>query len=107
MRFPQIFTIAIAVTLIPLSITSTSYAQAHTKGRKVAPLTSALKPGDYVWHPELAPAGPVVVLVSLPDRLLHVYRKGVRTGRSTLSAGTPRATDEFVPRKTIAYPCKA
>ena len=60
MRFPQIFTIAIAVTLIPLSITSTSYAQAHTKGRKVAPLTSALKPGDYVWHPELAPAGPVV-----------------------------------------------
>jgi hypothetical protein len=38
MRFPQIFTIAIAVTLISLSITSTSYAQAHTKGRKVAPL---------------------------------------------------------------------
>ena len=39
MRFPQIFTIAIAVTLIPLFITSTSYGQAHTKGRKVAPLT--------------------------------------------------------------------
>jgi hypothetical protein len=80
-RFPQIFTIGIAVTLIPLSITSTSYAQAHTKGRKVAPLTSALKPGDYVWHPELAPAGPVVVLVSLPDQLLYVYRNGVRIGR--------------------------
>jgi len=87
MRFPQIFTIAIAVTLIPLSITSTSYAQAHTKGRKVAPLTSVLKPGDYVWHPELAPAGPVVVLVSLPDQLLYVYRNGVRIGRSTASTG--------------------
>jgi hypothetical protein len=46
MRFPQIFTIAIAVALIPLSITSTSYGQAHTKGRKVAPLTSVLKPGE-------------------------------------------------------------
>jgi hypothetical protein len=76
MRFLQIFTIAIAVTLIPLSITSTSYGQAHTTGRKVAPLTSVLKPGDYVWHPELAPAGPVVVLVSLPDQLLYVYRNG-------------------------------
>jgi hypothetical protein len=87
MRFPQIFTIAIAVTLISLSITSTSYAQAHTKGRKVAPLTPTLKPGDYVWHPELAPAGPVVVLVSLPDQLLYVYRNGVRIGRSTASTG--------------------
>ena len=89
MHFPQIFTITIAVTLIPLSITSTAYAQAHTKGRKVAPLTSVLKPGDYVWHPELSTAGPVVVLVSLPDQLLYVYRNGVRIGRSTASTGKP------------------
>ena len=89
MRFLQIFTIAIAVTLIPLFITSTSYGQAHTTGRKVAPLTSVLKPGDYVWHPELAPAGPVVVLVSLPDQLLYVYRDAARFGRSTVSTGKP------------------
>jgi hypothetical protein len=89
MRFPKIFSIAITVILIPLSITSTSYAQSHTKGRKVAPLTSVLKPGDYVWHPELAPVGPVLVLVSLPDQLLYVYRNGVRIGRSTASTGKP------------------
>jgi hypothetical protein len=57
-----------AVTLIAISrgveIATTTYAQAHTKGREVAPLTPALKPGDYVWHPEVAPAGPVVILVS-------------------------------------------
>jgi len=41
-----------------------SYAQAHTKGRQVAPFTAALKPGDYAWHPELSPSGPVVILVS-------------------------------------------
>jgi hypothetical protein len=51
------------------SITSTSYAQAHTKGREVALRTPALKPGDYVWHPEVSPAGPVVILVSVPDQL--------------------------------------
>jgi L,D-transpeptidase catalytic domain len=89
MHRPQFVTIAIAVTLIPLSITSTSYAQAHTKGREVAPFTRVLKPGDYVWYPKVAPAGPVVILVSLPDQLLYVYRNGVRIGRSTASTGKP------------------
>jgi hypothetical protein len=48
-----------------------------------------LKPGDYAWHPEVSPAGPVVVLVSLPDQILYVYRNGVRIGRSTVSSGKP------------------
>jgi hypothetical protein len=59
----------------------------HTKGRQVAPFTPTLKAGDYVWHPEASPAGPVVVLVSLPDQVLYVYRNGVRIGRSTVSTG--------------------
>ena len=66
-----------------------SCAQAHTKGRQVAPFSPNLKPGDYTWHPELSPTGPVVVLVSLPDQLLYVYRNGVRIGRSTVSTGKP------------------
>jgi hypothetical protein len=41
------------------------------------------------WHPEVAPTGPVVILVSLPDQLLYVYRNGVRIGRSTVSTGKP------------------
>jgi L,D-transpeptidase catalytic domain len=89
MHCPRIIAIAIAITLAPLSMTSTCYAQAHTKGREVAPLTSVLKPGDYVWRPEVSPAGPVVILVSLPDQLLYVFRNGVRIGRSTVSSGKP------------------
>jgi L,D-transpeptidase catalytic domain len=69
--------------------TVASYGQAHTKGKEVSPLTRTLKPGDYVWHPEVSPNGPVVVLVSLPDQLLYVYRNGVRIGRSTVSTGKP------------------
>jgi len=42
-----------------------------------------------VWHPEVAPAGPVVILVNVPDQLLYVYRNGVRIGRSTVSTGKP------------------
>jgi hypothetical protein len=40
-----------------------------------------------VWHPEVSPAGPVVVVVSLPDQILYVYPNGVRIGRSTVSSG--------------------
>ena len=72
-----------------LFVTPECYAQAHTKGRLVAPLTPNLKPGDYTWHPELSPAGPVVILVSLPDQFLYVYRNGVSIGRSTVSTGKP------------------
>lgn len=48
-----------------------------------------LKPGDYVWHPERAPDGPVAIIVSLPDQLVHVYRNGIRIGVSTCSTGKP------------------
>ena len=64
-------------------------AQGHTKGRPVAASAAELKPGDYAWHPEVSPAGPVVVLVSLPDQILYAYRNGVRIGRSTVSSGKP------------------
>ncbi len=67
-------------------------APGHTKGRPVQALTPELKPGDYAWHPEVSPAGPVVVFVSLPNQVLYVYRNGVRIGRSTVSTGKPGKT---------------
>src|ERR1700730_8228983 len=85
----QFTAITVAVTLCFLFVTPESRAQAHTKGSPVAPLTPTLKPGHYVWHPEVSPAGPVVVLVSLPDQILYVYRNGVRIGRSSVSTGKP------------------
>ena len=81
--------ITVAVTLCFLFVTPESHGQAHTKGTPVAPFTPTLKPGDYAWHPELSSTGPVVVLVSLPDQILYVYRNGVRIGHSTVSSGKP------------------
>src|SRR5262249_32256806 len=65
-----------------------AFAAAHTKGRAVQPFTSEFKPGDYVWHPEASPAGPVVIIVSLPEQRMYIYRNGVRIGQSTVSTGT-------------------
>jgi len=64
-------------------------AEAMTKGQPVAPFTPQFKPGEYVWHPEISPAGPVVIIVSAAEQVLYVYRNGVRIGRSTISSGKP------------------
>ena len=46
-----------------------------------------LKPGQYVWTPEIEPAGPVVLVVSLTEQRCYVYRDGVQIGVSTVSTG--------------------
>jgi len=61
---------------------------AHTQGMPTGRPTGTLKPGEYWWRPQLSPQGPVVVLVSIPQQVLHVYRNGILIGRSTVSTGT-------------------
>jgi hypothetical protein len=48
-----------------------------------------LKPGQFVWYPERAAAGAVVIIVSLPDQRAYVYRNGIRIGVSTCATGRP------------------
>lgn len=68
----------------------------------------ALKPGEYVWTPDAAPKGPVVVVVSLPQQRVHVYRNGARIGVSTISSGrrgyeTPTGIFPIIERQTEHY----
>src|SRR4051794_19226848 len=60
----------------------------HTKGVPTGKPTGLMKPGEYWWKPELSPSGPVVVLVSVPQQTMHVYRNGILIGRSTVSTGS-------------------
>lgn len=53
--------------------------------RYVAPV--GMKPGSFEWHPDRSPEGAVVVICSLPEQLLHVYRGGIEIGVSTCSTG--------------------
>jgi hypothetical protein len=46
-----------------------------------------LKPGQWVWKPQIAPRGPILVYVDLTRQLATVYRNGVRIGVSTISSG--------------------
>src|SRR3954466_10839950 len=46
-----------------------------------------LKPGQWVWAPKIAMAGPIPAFVYLGRQLATVYRNGVRIGVSTISSG--------------------
>jgi hypothetical protein len=50
---------------------------------------AALKPGEFVWAPGVAPDGPMVVVVSLTEQRAYVYRNGVQVGYTTVSTGKP------------------
>ena len=61
------------------------------QGAKVSAVTnadiSALKPGEFIWAPSLAPQGPMLMIVNLKAQQAYVYRNGVRIGASTVSSG--------------------
>src|ERR1700761_4848034 len=62
-------------------------AQAKLAGPDMAASIQRLKPGEYLWAPAVAPAGPVLMIVSLPVQRAYVYRNGVLIGVTTVSTG--------------------
>lgn len=60
-----------------------------TSAVELARKTETLKPGQWVWAPQIAPTGPMTVYVDLSRQLATIYRNGVRIGVSTVSSGKP------------------
>jgi len=83
-----------------LAATGTVFAQ------QVAVEVSDLLPGQYTWHPDRQPDGPVAIIVSIPQQLVHVYRNGVRIAVSTCSTGKPghsTPTGVFADHRSSTY----
>jgi len=84
-------TVAIAGCLA-LCLSSLTPAAAQRVGIGHGSITAAvarLKPGEYVWAPQVAPAGPVLVVVNLATQRAVVFRNGVPVAASTVSTGRP------------------
>jgi len=54
---------------------------------ELARLAEQLQPGEWVWAPQIAPSGPLLVYVDLSRQRATVYRNGVRIAVSTVSSG--------------------
>ena len=46
-----------------------------------------LKPGQWVWAPQVSPAGPVLIYIDLSRQHANIYRNGILIGVSTISSG--------------------
>ena len=85
MKFLKI--LALSVVLFT-TVQAMQQPSSHTKGTPTGKPTGQLKPGEYWWKPQLSPSGPLMVLVSVPEQTMHVYRNGILIGRSTISTGS-------------------
>jgi hypothetical protein len=59
-------------------------APVDTKGQVASEMPQA---GDVVWQPELAPEGPVTILITVEDRRVRVFRAGIEIGHAPFTLG--------------------
>jgi Uncharacterized protein conserved in bacteria len=84
-----LFSLLATVTGLFVVASSIILAETFTEGVRVSPETLTLKPGQYVWEPERAPEGPILIVASITEQVAYVYRNGVRIARSSVSTGRP------------------
>jgi hypothetical protein len=89
-KFPRI-----PLRMLMLALLATGSLPALARADATAPAAieqqaqRELAPGEFEWLGEAAPGSRIVVVVSLPQQMAHVYADGVRIGRSTVSTGKP------------------
>lgn len=55
----------------------------------VAETVAKLKPGEYVWEPQIAPLGPMLLIVNTHTQRALLFRNGVPIAATTVSTGRP------------------
>ena len=84
MRIARI-AILIGGAILPLL----SIAPAAASMESVLGAAEALKPGEYLWAPEIAPHGPLLLVVSTATQRATLYRNGIPIAITTVSTGRP------------------
>lgn len=77
------------ITLLLYATGAVAQGRAASSPIELARAADVLQPGEWVWAPEIAPTGPILIYVDLSDQLATVYRNGVRIGVTTVSTGRP------------------
>ena len=63
--------------------------QPSLESGSVVEAAERLRPGQYLWAPQVAPQGPVLLVVSLATQRAVIYRNGIPIGVTTVSTGRP------------------
>jgi hypothetical protein len=80
------FIVAFALSASAIA-SAASAQQVALSGRPILEVAAKLDAGQYVWAPDTAPAGPVLMVVNLATQRAILFRNGVPIGASTISSG--------------------
>src|SRR5690606_15689614 len=80
--------LVLAIGVLALASAGSAQRQPLDSG-SVMQAVERLKPGHFIWAPEIAPQGPMLVVVNIATQRLVAYRNGVPIGVSTVSTGRP------------------
>jgi hypothetical protein len=83
-RFPLLILMLVAVLG-----QATVLAQPSLQSGSVFEAAQRLKAGEFLWAPEVAPEGPVLLVVSLATQRAVLYRNGIPIAITTVSTGRP------------------
>lgn len=72
-----------------LACGAASAQQVDLRSVSVVETVARLTPGQYVWAPEVAPSGPLLLIVNLATQRAILFRNGVPIGATTISTGRP------------------
>jgi hypothetical protein len=88
--FPALTYCRVAAAIFSALLFCANPALAHA-GRSAAAESAGdhLRPGQFLWEPELAPSGTMTMAIDLARQRAYVYRDGVRIGATTISSGKP------------------
>lgn len=81
--------LSLAITLAWVAVGPVHPRQVDVSSGSVVKIVAELKPGEYVWVPEIAPDGPMLLIVNLKSQRAVLYRNGVPIGATTVSTGRP------------------
>jgi hypothetical protein len=63
--------------------------QVDLSSGSVVQAVAKLRPGQYVWAPEVAPSGPMLLVVNLAAQRAVLFRNGVPIAATSISTGRP------------------
>ena len=80
---------AFAVALASAAMGPAHSQQVDLTSGSVVDIVAKLKPGQYLWAAEIAPEGPMLLIVNVKTQRAVLYRNGVPIAASTVSTGKP------------------
>jgi hypothetical protein len=103
--------LCLLVTVVMSGMCPAAAQQVDISTGSVAETVAGLRPGEFVWVPQAAPNGPLLLIVNLRAQRAVLYRNGVPIAAATISTGkqgreTPTGVFTILQKRVEHYSSK-